>query len=1261
MRYTDEDNSSSSSEVDEDAVSDDNYERDNKHDSNQDSTGHDKKLGVAIGKEVAANGGAKEENEDNKTSVTSIKEGWLWKKHRKGKLWTGWHRRYFLLEENKLEYYRSPQKVRNKRPLGLIIPDSDHRVEFSRRKAGKHDFYEFIIHTPISGMYILAGLTEVGVQSWVDALTGAMRNFPGASGASGNPQQGPNIEEIHGAVVKKGFLYRRHPTGKILRSWHKRYFVLFATGRLEWYRIDYKRTRMPRGNLQLGTEWKLDFPRNLKKTKKATFSPFTLLGPKNDKLELGGDTAEESEAWVHILLHFLQPSDYPPPAAVLGSPLREPLESVNFSPPRHFLEPSLSNSASSFSSSGPSSSSSSSSSSTSFPSLSFDSNGNAVSPEGKFLVSPRKTILLTTHKSNDFGNSNRQVKSQESKLSLQSDEQLIPLSLSENTMEGFLYKKYAFRRQLSSVWRRRYFVLKSHKLEFFQDERMKKLQGSVYLGSDCLVDFPGTTTIRAGNEVYPFSIFAENSENNQVWLKNALLLGSPSKEEAQRWVEALQLTIHSRPEVERQISVVRDDDRLNDVTDDDDDDNEDNRRAAFHSLDLSVDGTKLWIPNDFESSNEPVYVDGQSDPGPAGSLRCVAVLKSGHNRAILVGRNVNYDTWLSVGIMCQGDLLIVVVSDGRSPDGKTCRCLPPAVPRSCALGYQFPAARITARSASTDPTNEDEELYAVSAVWQYLGEVSSSAEKFSFFTDKKMSLLLLMVALLIVLSNISGNALLSTMAVILGGLIFARGRQSQSKQGPVVWSLKLEKGGAEEPVIEGELPPTSHVVGLGPSTRGQLIPQGFIPTGCTGYPLVTGEMDSVTKTWPAESGWAIPNPESFNVRIGPDYYTTGRPKAPSARYMYRQFELEVSLSPHKLGEATPFFKFTPEINQQLDHLQQLQNDRDPDDRIPPLVVVNFQIPLYPAANPIWGPKKFDGLSANTQMFAILEEWVLTEPETPPVKLWKKYYHASNDDKDIKDRFKIISTLVNVDELDLNRVERALERKFNSTPWFSKPDYTCYHGRLALETKETKASENVSLSKPECEYFEIVTDGHTFSYLARSTVGSVVESFKRMVVNVGFVIEGRTNEELPEQMLFGFRIHKVDILNAPKWDTILTQYVNEEKKERQSLLEQKDKVVVLDEKPEDEKARKRREKKEKAEREEKAKKEERERVEREDKEKKELKKREKEERKEKERREKLEREEKEKEQRERQDREAREKKDKTQRDKLESETDKSKIV
>lgn len=73
---TDEDDSSSSSEVDEDAYSDD-LEKDNKQ--QHDEKDSNERLQVATGK-------LKDESDPDKTSTTSIKEGWLWKKTSQGKI-----------------------------------------------------------------------------------------------------------------------------------------------------------------------------------------------------------------------------------------------------------------------------------------------------------------------------------------------------------------------------------------------------------------------------------------------------------------------------------------------------------------------------------------------------------------------------------------------------------------------------------------------------------------------------------------------------------------------------------------------------------------------------------------------------------------------------------------------------------------------------------------------------------------------------------------------------------------------------------------------------------------------------------------------------------------------------------------------------------------------------------------------------------------------------------------------------------------------
>jgi hypothetical protein len=170
-----------------------------------------------------------------------------------------------------------------------------------------------------------------------------------------------------------------------------------------------------------------------------------------------------------------------------------------------------------------------------------------------------------------------------------------PLSVDgSGELKGFLFKKYAFRRKLSTGWHKRYFVLKGNRLDYFKDHRMRKLRGSVQLGSGCLVDFPRTTTVRAGREVYPFSIFTEDSSggsHQQVLMKSALLLGCPNLEHASEWVMALQLAIHTQSQKNLNIG----EGGIKDMDDEEDDDNEEDVQGGNFDPIAFADGSKLWV------------------------------------------------------------------------------------------------------------------------------------------------------------------------------------------------------------------------------------------------------------------------------------------------------------------------------------------------------------------------------------------------------------------------------------------------------------------------------------------------------------------------------------------------------------------------------------------------------------------------------------------------------------------------------------------
>jgi hypothetical protein len=87
----------------------------------------------------------------------------------------------------------------------------------------------------------------------------------------------------------------------------------------------------------------------------------------------------------------------------------------------------------------------------------------------------------------------------------------------------------------------------------------------------------------------------------------------------------------------------------------------------------------------------------------------------------------------------------------------------------------------------------------------------------------------------------------------------------------------------------------------------------------------------------------------------------------------------------------------------------------------------------------------------------------------------------------------------------------------------------YNGKPVLVTKSAKLSFYPNQS--DCELFEIEYDVRQWSILARKTLHSLRDKFKEARCQLGMVIEGQTDEELPEQLLGCFRLNYLDILEA----------------------------------------------------------------------------------------------------------------------------------
>ncbi|GMF23095.1 unnamed protein product [Phytophthora lilii] len=146
---------------------------------------------------------------------------------------------------------------------------------------------------------------------------------------------------------------------------------------------------------------------------------------------------------------------------------------------------------------------------------------------------------------------------------------------------------------------------------------------------------------------------------------------------------------------------------------------------------------------------------------------------------------------------------------------------------------------------------------------------------------------------------------------------------------------------------------------------------------------------------------------------------------------------------------------------------------------------------------------------NSRLF-IINAQELKNPTTTTLKLFKRFLEAGNDTS-LTDRFKVIAQVTNQDECGITGMGKKLLVSHNATPVLTRPQHRIYHFRDGTT--------------------EIVVDVHAFSYIARRGIHSLIDKTSRLVIDVAFVIQGETEEELPEQVLGCCRLDRVNVQKA----------------------------------------------------------------------------------------------------------------------------------
>lgn len=255
----------------------------------------------------------------------------------------------------------------------------------------------------------------------------------------------------------------------------------------------------------------------------------------------------------------------------------------------------------------------------------------------------------------------------------------------------------------------------------------------------------------------------------------------------------------------------------------------------------------------------------------------------------------------------------------------------------------------------------------------------------------------------------------------------------------------------------------------------------------------------------ASNSWTEWGGDTFKVRVGPNYAQNKR-KANSKPALYRVRSIDCYRTSNKVPHVTRFFN-TPRDESPA-------TAAAPTDAggigMPSVLVVNVMLPEYEPPNPVWGAARDDGPGVSLVFcFELTEETkaeLRRERPSNAAALLRDFVNSEADSV-LRQRFKMIPRIVNLDDpgLDISFLVKPTVAQYNETPFIARTSFSAFQGT---------------------DYFEVVVDVHKFSWLALSALSGLKSSIKCVVFDIAMVLQGDTDEELPEQVLAAARVFKL---------------------------------------------------------------------------------------------------------------------------------------
>eukprot|EP00633_Aureoumbra_lagunensis_P007577 CAMPEP_0197313422 /NCGR_PEP_ID=MMETSP0891-20130614/27587_1 /TAXON_ID=44058 ORGANISM="Aureoumbra lagunensis, Strain CCMP1510" /NCGR_SAMPLE_ID=MMETSP0891 /ASSEMBLY_ACC=CAM_ASM_000534 /LENGTH=528 /DNA_ID=CAMNT_0042801265 /DNA_START=86 /DNA_END=1672 /DNA_ORIENTATION=+ len=270
--------------------------------------------------------------------------------------------------------------------------------------------------------------------------------------------------------------------------------------------------------------------------------------------------------------------------------------------------------------------------------------------------------------------------------------------------------------------------------------------------------------------------------------------------------------------------------------------------------------------------------------------------------------------------------------------------------------------------------------------------------------------------------------------------------------------------------------------------------------------------------------WEITQASNFNLR-GPNYLKD-RKKQPSPEALYEPFGADL------LRAAQPFFDLPrylvlPEI---------LQHERNLPSWLPRIIVQNMWFPGTPP--PLLGgggsstPQGTTGTASlhKEKGYMVACYWRIT-PDTaqtiakdeaswpPHLRLWKRYAQQAETAPVLNGCFKGVASVHNLHDRDLGLPR--LVKQYNAKPVL-----------MAASALVGERQGVVKISRDD-DYFEFGFNVETdFAAMSNHALLSMKDTFPKLVLDLGWLVEGRHSQDLPEGLLACLRVNKLNLALAP---------------------------------------------------------------------------------------------------------------------------------